>query len=163
MGKKEEKRRDPPPAIVRKNLGLTWLARTVPVDARKQWGVRGKLEAWSAGVSDGVIHVTVFEAPVPENAPAGVRGPVQIRLAHARGAVLDVGAGVATGRGRPVTLEELDEVVHQFARGRLMALLLDGAGIPQMDTLFYELVEIGAAVIGGGVPEPPQEGAPRLM
>jgi hypothetical protein len=106
-----------------------------------------KVTAFSATVPDGVLYVLRVEMPPPENAPQGARGPVVLRVSHARGRS---GADVAlTGgaRGRPVSVPELQAVIHAHASGRLMALMLDGGGTPVGVPMFYELVEIAGAVV----------------
>lgn len=138
----------------RVNLGLTWLSRLVSPQQRELVPPGASIEAFSATVADGVLHVVRVEMP----APPGARGPVMLRVAHTMGAALEMDGLVPTGAGRPVTIPELDEVIHAHGRGRLLALMLDGSGIPTDAPMFYELVEIAGAV----VQEPPP-GGPKVV
>ena len=136
----------------RKRLGLTWLDRVVSAKERVGLPPETKCRAASALVDDGTLYVVVMEAGLPPEL-ATMRPPIAIHVTHTnRAALVQPGPTLApAGRGRPPTVGELDEVVHQFARGRVMALMFDGGGIPD-GPAYYELVEIAGAVMPQGAP-----------
>lgn len=146
--------------VKRKHLALTWLHRVLTHDERGSVATGVRIEAHSATVEDGTLHVLRMEGQVPENAPPGMHGALAVRVTHVpRG-----GAGIVEGAvtppvakgGRAPTIAELDEVVHRFARGRLMALMFDGGGLPvEGEPTYWELVEIAGLVgVGGEEPAP---------
>jgi len=136
-------------AVKRSGLKLTWLDRLVSAKQREAAPPGAKVAAYSATVPGGVLHVLVVEMPAPPGAPAG-SGALLIRVAHTKSASpVEVGAGVPTGKGRLVTLAELDAVVGNFAGGRLMALMLDGHGLPIGAPMFWELVQIAGLAVAG--------------
>jgi len=136
-------------AVKRSGLKLTWLDRLVSAKQREAAPPGAKVAAYSATVPGGVLHVLVVEMPAPPGAPAG-SGALLIRVAHTKSASpVEVGAGVPTGKGRLVTLAELDAVVGHFAGGRLMALMLDGHGLPIGAPMFWEMVQIAGLAVAG--------------
>lgn len=146
--------------VPRKHLGLTWLHRVIGKDERDVVppGL-SRLSAYSATVADGTLHVLRLEGTLPPGAPPAMKPPVAVRVTHvpAGGVALvedSVTPPLATG-GRAPLLAELDEVVHRFGSGRLMALMFDGGGLPADDQpAYWELVEIGGLIMAGGEPPP---------
>jgi len=133
----------------RSTLKLTWLDRLVSFRQREAAPPGAKVAAYSATVPGGVLHVFVVEMPTPPGAPPG-SGALLMRVAHTRTASPVEGAAlVPTGKGRLVTLAELDAVVEHFAGGRLMALMLDGHGLPIGAPMFWELVQIAGLAVAG--------------
>lgn len=131
----------------RKHLALTWLDRVVSAKERASLPPGTKCRAASALVSDGNLYVVVIEPPVPPNVPEGFVSPVAIHVTHTeRAGIITEGTLAPTGKGRPPLVAELDEVVHEFARGRVMALMFDGSGIAT-GPAYYELVQIAGAVV----------------
>lgn len=106
-----------------------------------------KVRAASALVSDGTLYVVVIEPPVPPQVPPGFVPPIAVHVTHTkRAGIVHEGTLAPTGKGRPPLVAELDEVVHEFARGRVMALMFDGSGIAT-GPAYYELVQIAGAVV----------------
>lgn len=131
----------------RKHLGLTWLDRVSSAKERAMLPPGTKVRASSALVADGNLYVVVIQPPLPEGLPADYRAPIAVHVTHTeRAGVVVAGSFAPTGKGRPPLIAELDEVVHQFARGRVMALMFDGSGIAT-GPAYYELVEIAGAVV----------------
>jgi hypothetical protein len=121
---------------------LTWLDRVVSAKERGSLPPGTKCRAASALVSDGSLYVVVIEPPGEGFVP-----PVAVHVTHTeRAGVITEGTLVPTGKGRPPLVAELDEVVHEFARGRVMALMFDGSGIAT-GPAYYELVQIAGAVV----------------
>ncbi len=140
----------------RKHLALTWLDRVVSAKERAALPPGTKCRASSALVGDGNLYVVVIEPPVPPGVPPEL-SPVAVHVTHTEraGLVSDGGTLAPTGKGRPPLIAELDEVVHEFARGRVMALMFDGSGIAT-GPAYYELVQIAGAVVQ-------QPGGPGLV
>lgn len=139
-----------PVNIKRKRLRLTWLHRVVSQAEREKLVAGAKYSAASALVDDGTLHVLAMQSPRPRGAPPEYDPPMAIHLTHigTDQAALVAGAETAApvGRGRCPTIPEIDEVVGEFARGRIMALLFSGEGIAE-GPAFYELVQIVGAMM----------------
>ena len=118
------------------------------------------IEAFTALVGDGTLYVLRVEMPGPpatQPFQRPPRGPCALWVAHVgtgNVAGLDATAGpLPLGKGRLVTIPELDEVVREFAAGRVMALPLSGEGIPTTDKTYLSLMEIGGAFVQGTPPK----------
>lgn len=136
----------------RKRLALTWLDRVV--SAQERAGLPPEVKVWAASalVADGSLYVVVMEA-LPPPGVGNVRMPVAIHVTHTvRAGIVQGDATLApTGKGRSPTIAELDAVAYHFARGRVVALMFDGSGVPT-GPAYYELVEIAGAVMPQGPP-----------
>lgn len=132
----------------RKRLALMWLDRVVSAKERAGLPPVVRVRSASALVADGSLYVVVMEAPVSPGMHPEAHRPVAIHVTHTeRAGVVQGGATLApTGKGRTPSIAELDEVVRHFARGRVMALMFDGSGVPT-GPAYYELVEIAGAVM----------------
>lgn len=145
--------------VKRSHLSLTWLHRLLTKAEREEIAPGVVLTAASATVSDGVLHVLKIENTPPPGAPPNIRLPVAVRISHVAKGEQEVvhGEGMPPmGKGRPPTLAELDAVIHEFARRRVMALMMTGEGLAEGSTVYWELVEIAGAVMA-------EEPGPRMV
>jgi hypothetical protein len=140
----------------RTTLPLTWLDRVTDAKTRAELPPGMRRRDASAMVGDGTLYVAVMEAAKPRGIPDAV-SPIAIHIAvilEGENPLTMAGATVPSGKGRPPTVTEIDAVCHQFARGRVMALLFDGGGVVQNAPAYWELVELAGAVMSApGAPQ----------